>query len=221
MSARVNAHVVQTRKELDKQGQEIITISKVVLTSVREHKAETESTVANLRQEMNQSREHVNSSLNSISGEVRSRFQEWESQFQSAKQANELEIVKINKAISSLETKITARVVNNNMTATQQTSAVKTTVGQMESSVSVVGSGTSVDGVNVRYVRHGDRQSRGYLGRRQQGEGGRSFHRRGQGSMREDRNSQLSPVYKLGKHQSARVKKNVKGELPTPQNRTD
>jgi len=41
---------------------------------------------------MNHSREHVNSSLNSISGEVRSRFQEWEGQFQSAKQANDLEI---------------------------------------------------------------------------------------------------------------------------------
>ena len=69
---------MQTTKELDKQGQEIITSSKVVLTSVREHKAETESTVANLRQEMNHSRQHVNSSLNSISGEVRSRFQDWE-----------------------------------------------------------------------------------------------------------------------------------------------
>ena len=50
------------------------------------------------------------------------------------------------------------------------------------------------NGVNVRYVRQGDRQNRGYLGRTQQGEGGRSFHRRGQGSMREDMNSQLSPI---------------------------
>jgi hypothetical protein len=66
VSAIVNAHVVQTRKELDKQGQEIITSLKVVLTSVREHKAETGSTVANLRQVMNQGREHVNNSLSSI-----------------------------------------------------------------------------------------------------------------------------------------------------------
>jgi copper chaperone CopZ len=48
MSTRVNAHVVQTRKELDKQGQ-------TLLASISEHKAETESTVANLRQEINQS----------------------------------------------------------------------------------------------------------------------------------------------------------------------
>ena len=49
-------------------------------------------------------------------------------------------------------------------------------------------------GVNVRYVRQGDRQNRGFSGRTQQGEGGRSFHRRGQGSMREDRSSPLNPI---------------------------
>ena len=111
-----------------------------MLTSIREHKAETESTVANLRQEMNQNRQHVNRSLNSISGEVRSRFQEWESQFQSVKQANDLEIVRINKAIRSLEAKITAGVANNR-TAIQQTSVVRTTaVGQTESPVGTTGS---------------------------------------------------------------------------------
>jgi len=50
------------------------------------------------------------------------------------------------------------------------------------------------DGVNVRYARQGDRQNRGFSDRTQQGEGGRSFHRRGQGSMREDRSSQLNPI---------------------------
>ena len=42
MSTRVKALIVQTRKELDKQGQEMITSSKVVLVSISEHKAETE-----------------------------------------------------------------------------------------------------------------------------------------------------------------------------------
>jgi len=37
MSTRVSAHIVQTRKELDKQGQGIITSSKVVLTNIRDH----------------------------------------------------------------------------------------------------------------------------------------------------------------------------------------
>jgi hypothetical protein len=54
MSKSVNAHIVQTRKELDKQGQEIKS-SSTVLASISEHKAETKSTVANLRQEINQS----------------------------------------------------------------------------------------------------------------------------------------------------------------------
>ena len=50
----MNARIVQTRQELNKQGQEIIS-SKTVLASISERKAVTESTVANLRQEINQS----------------------------------------------------------------------------------------------------------------------------------------------------------------------
>jgi len=50
------------------------------------------------------------------------------------------------------------------------------------------------NGVNVRYVRKGERQNLGFSHRTQQGEGGRSFHRLGQGSMREDRSSQLNPI---------------------------
>jgi len=80
---------------------------------------------------MNQRQEHVNSYLNSISVEFSSRFQEWESQFQSVKQANELEVVRINEAIFSLEAKISTWLVKNNRTAIQQTAIVKTTaVGQ-------------------------------------------------------------------------------------------
>ena len=61
-----------------------------------------------------------------------------------------MEIVRINKAISSLEAKITAGVANNNITAIQQTATVKTTaVGQTESSVNISGSGTSVNDLNV------------------------------------------------------------------------
>jgi len=80
----------------------IINSSKVVLASISEHKTETEATVANLRQEINQRREHVDSLLNTISGEVNLRFQERENQFQSVEQTIGLEIVKVNKAISCL-----------------------------------------------------------------------------------------------------------------------
>jgi len=61
-----------------------------VLATISEHKTETEATVANLRQEINQRREHVDSLLNTISGEVNSRFQELANQFQSVKQATDL-----------------------------------------------------------------------------------------------------------------------------------
>jgi hypothetical protein len=57
VNSRVNAHIAQTGKELDKQGQEIINDSEVILSNIREHKAETESSVEKLRQAMTQSRE--------------------------------------------------------------------------------------------------------------------------------------------------------------------
>jgi hypothetical protein len=149
MSERVNAHIVPTRKELDKQGHEIITSFKVLLASICEHKAKTESTVSNLRQEINQSREQVESRLHLISGEVKSSIQEWESWVQSVKRANDFEIMRINKAICSLEAKITAGESNDNGTAIQRTAVVRTTaVGQTQSTVGTVGSDTSVNSVN-------------------------------------------------------------------------
>jgi len=84
-----------------------------------------------------------------MSGEVRTSIQECESQTQSVIHANESEIMRINKAISSLEAKITAEVAKNNMAAISQTVVVRTTaVGQTESSMSTVGSESSVNGVN-------------------------------------------------------------------------
>jgi hypothetical protein len=46
----------------------------------------------------------------------------------------------------------------------------------------------------VPYVRQGDTLNRTYSDRGQQGEGGRSFHRCGQGSLREDSSSKLNPI---------------------------
>jgi hypothetical protein len=106
--------------------------------------------VANRRQEINQRREHVNSLLNTISGEVNSRFEERENQFQCVRQVIDLEIVKLNKAISNLEERITGGVTSNNGAAIQQTAVVRTSaVGQAESTVGTAGSDTSMNGVNV------------------------------------------------------------------------
>jgi len=106
VSERVNAHTVQVRKELDRQGQEIIASSKVALANIREHQTENGSTVAKLRQEIHQSREQVDGLLHTVSGELRTSIQECESQIQSVKQANELEFMRVNQVISSLEDKL-------------------------------------------------------------------------------------------------------------------
>jgi len=81
-SKRMNAHIVQTWKVLDKQGQEIITSSKTMSVSISEHQAQNEANIAFLRQVINQSRDHADSRLNMISSEVRSNIQVWESQVQ-------------------------------------------------------------------------------------------------------------------------------------------
>lgn len=153
MSKRVNPYIVQTRKELGKKGQEIITSPKTMLASTSEHKAETEKNVANLRQETNHKREYVDCTLNSISGEVTSNIRVCDSQIQSVKHANHSEIMRINNAISSLAVKITAEVANNNMTAIQQTVVARmATAGQTDSTGETGGSdkiGQSVNGVNA------------------------------------------------------------------------
>jgi hypothetical protein len=81
VNARVNAHIVQTWKELDKQEQEIINGSKLIVSNIGEQKAETESSVEKLRQTMTQSRGQVNDRFKGISGEVWSNIQECETRF--------------------------------------------------------------------------------------------------------------------------------------------
>jgi len=81
VSERVNAHTVQVRKELDRQGQQIITSCKVALANIREHQTENESTVAKLRQEINQSREQVDGMLHTVSSELRSTFRNAKARF--------------------------------------------------------------------------------------------------------------------------------------------
>jgi hypothetical protein len=71
MSTRWNIHMVQTRKEIHRPGQEIAAGSKVLFGSFRGHRAETESTVAKLRQEVKNSPEQIEFNKSSISGEVR------------------------------------------------------------------------------------------------------------------------------------------------------
>jgi len=83
------------------------------------------------------------------------------------------------------------------------------------------------DGVNVRFVRQGDRQNGGFSGRRQHCERGRSFHRCGKGSMQEDRSSQLNSIapnlspreHEPPRNQGSRLSaENTNGSPPTLKN---
>jgi hypothetical protein len=83
--------------------------------------------------------------------DVRSNVQVWESQVQSVKQANNSEIMRMNKAISILEAKITAGVADSNMTTIQQTTGTRATaVGQMDSTEGTLKSDAS--GLIVNFV---------------------------------------------------------------------
>ena len=61
MNERMNAHVVQARKETDRQGQEITAASSSLLASIREHKEHVGVTIENLSDEISKSKEYVDS----------------------------------------------------------------------------------------------------------------------------------------------------------------
>jgi hypothetical protein len=150
LSNKMNAHITQTRKEFDKQGQEIVTSSKTMSANISEYKAQIDANIANLRLETEQSRDQVESKLSTISNEVRSSVQLWESRVESEKQATNSEIMRLNKAISTLEAKITSGVADSNMSIIQQaTRARATAVGQMDSTEGTVRSDARGLSVNV------------------------------------------------------------------------
>jgi predicted component of type VI protein secretion system len=70
MKERMNEQVVQTRRETDRQGQEIIAASSSLLASIQEHKEQIGVTIDILCQDITKSKAHVNSKFRSVSGEV-------------------------------------------------------------------------------------------------------------------------------------------------------
>jgi hypothetical protein len=70
MNERLNAHVVQNRKETDRQGQEITAASNSLLANIREHKEQMEVTIENLSYEISKSKEYVDSKFSTVSGEI-------------------------------------------------------------------------------------------------------------------------------------------------------
>ena len=67
---RMNAYVVQVRKETDRQGQEITAASSSLLTSIREHKEQVRITIENLSHEISKSKEYADRKFSAVSGEI-------------------------------------------------------------------------------------------------------------------------------------------------------
>jgi len=67
MNEMMNAQVVQTRKEKDRQGQEITPYSSSLLASIKEQKEQMRVTINNLSHEINISKENADSKFSTVS----------------------------------------------------------------------------------------------------------------------------------------------------------
>jgi hypothetical protein len=66
MNERMNAHVVQSRKETDRQGHEITAASSSLLDSIKEHKEQVGVTIDSLVQQISKSKEYADSKFSTV-----------------------------------------------------------------------------------------------------------------------------------------------------------
>jgi seryl-tRNA synthetase len=116
MDERVAVHVNQTRKELEKNTQEVNQRSKTLIGEINDHKIQVDTAVEGIRQELGQTKEGLNRSVESIENEVRTVS----AALQAEKQSTLSEFQKVNLPVSRIEAKITSGL------ATQTQSAVCT-----------------------------------------------------------------------------------------------
>jgi hypothetical protein len=117
MDERAAVHVRQTRKELERNIQEVDQRSKTLSKEINDHKVQVDATVESIRQELGETKEGVDKSVESISDEVRTVS----AALQAEKQNTQSEFQKVNLAVSRIEARITGGLV------TQTKSAVGTT----------------------------------------------------------------------------------------------
>jgi hypothetical protein len=91
----MNAHVVQVRKETDRQGQEITAASSSLLASIRERKEQVGVTIENLSNEISKSKEYSDSKFSIVSGEI-----------QDIKQHSAAEISRLRATLGDLQAKL-------------------------------------------------------------------------------------------------------------------
>ena len=106
MNERMNAHVVQTRKETDRWGQEITPASSSLLASINEHKEQMGVTTDNLSQEFSKSNENADSKFSSVSGEI-----------QDVTQHIAADITRFSATLGELKAKICERDISSHFTS--------------------------------------------------------------------------------------------------------
>jgi uncharacterized phage infection (PIP) family protein YhgE len=91
----MSAQVVQTRRETDWQGQEIIAALSSLLAIIKEQKEQIEVTIDNLSQEISKSKACVDSKFRTVSGEV-----------QDVRQHSGAEISRLSVTLGDLQAKL-------------------------------------------------------------------------------------------------------------------
>jgi transcription elongation factor len=89
MTERINAHVVQTRKEIDRQGQETTAALSSMLARIKEQRG---IATDNLSQEISKSKEYTDSKFNTVSRDI-----------QDIKQHSTAEIPKLSLRVGALQ----------------------------------------------------------------------------------------------------------------------
>ena len=133
----MNAHVVQARKETDRQGQEITAASSSLLASIREHKEQVGVTIENLSHEISKSKEGVDSKLSTVSAEI-----------QDIKEHSAAEISKLSATLGDLQAKLVAGTSDHTSLAVPVRSDVRTeAVQQVDSVINTAGSNNTFPSV--------------------------------------------------------------------------
>ena len=103
MIERMNAHVVQARKETaNRQGQEITAASSSLLTSIKKRKEQVGVTIENLSHEIIISKEYAGSRFNGVSGEI-----------QDIKQHSETEISRLSATLGDFQAKLVKGITDS------------------------------------------------------------------------------------------------------------
>jgi hypothetical protein len=140
MSERINAHVIQTRKEINKQGEEITAANSSLLASIKEHEEQTGVAIDNFSQELSKSKEYTDDRLSVVLKDIKE-----------IKQHSIAGIAKLSSTVGTLQAKLMSRSPEHTSSAVPTRDDVRSdTALQGDSVANMAGSNkiSSMSGVN-------------------------------------------------------------------------